>query len=260
MKRILSFSISFLSLICVQKSAAEIQVIQVRRNIPLSDEEPVFKDYYLSGGTKDGLRMNLVVPVNRWINLRDNNQAQDQSMKILEPVGWIKIIFIQDHLAVGRLYEAVDYSKTPILDQPGILIGDTVSLEHSYTPKNLVKPPKDSSQVQEKQTQNSILPSPTGSLALPMMPQPSTGELVSSQPKTSSVPPAPVNGPISTNTLSSTIPEVKEGFVRTPANSLPDATTLPTMTSPASLSSAPESPASSSVKSGYPELSTSSVK
>jgi len=147
MKRFLSFSILifFLSL----KSLSQIQIVQVKRNIPLSDDEPVFKDYYISGGVKDGLRLNLVVPVTRWVNLRENSQAQDQSMKILEPVGWLKIIFVQDHLAVARLYQVSDYFNSPILEQPGILMGDVISLEHSFMSKSSNKPPKDSLQVIE---------------------------------------------------------------------------------------------------------------
>lgn len=126
---------------------AEVQVIQVRRNIPLSDEDLVFKDYYLSGGSKAGIRLNLIMPVFRWVNLRENNQAQDQSMKILEPVGWLKVIFVQEQIAVARLYEVTDFINQPILEQPGIMMGDIVSFEHSYIAKQPQKMPKDSSQV-----------------------------------------------------------------------------------------------------------------
>ncbi len=150
MKRILSFSIlsaAFLSFLSLN-GFAQIQVIQVKRNIPLSDEELVYKDYYLSGGAKEGLRLHLVVPVTRWVNLRDNNQAAEQSTKMLEPVGWLQIIFIQDRFSVARLYESVNYASSPVLDQPGVLIGDAVSLERSYIPKSVGKPPpKDSAQV-----------------------------------------------------------------------------------------------------------------
>jgi hypothetical protein len=151
MKRIL-FTLTLSVLIKLPLAFGEIQVIQVRRNIPLSDDEPVYKDYYLSGGSKSGLRLNLVVPVLRWVNLRENNQAQDQSMKILEPVGLLKIIYVQEQLAVARLYEAADYSDGPVLDQPGIMMGDVVSLEQSFLAKPAKKLPKDSSQIRETQT------------------------------------------------------------------------------------------------------------
>jgi hypothetical protein len=146
MKRILFTALATL-LIYSSFARAEIQIIQVKRNLPLSDDEPVYKDYYLSGGKKSGLRENLVVPVWRWVNLRENNQAQDQSMKILEPVGWLKVIFVQDQLAVARLYENPDFEKGPIFDQPGVMIGDIISLEHSYMSKPNYKMPKDSAQL-----------------------------------------------------------------------------------------------------------------
>ncbi len=150
MKRIL-ITIAILASFNSSITKAEMQVIQVRRNIPLSDDEAVYKDYYLSGGSKSGLRVNLVVPVQRWINLRENSQAQDQSMKILEPVGWLKVIFVQDQLAVARLFESVDYSMGPVLEQPGIMMGDIITLDHSYMAKQAQKLPKDSSQVIENQ-------------------------------------------------------------------------------------------------------------
>lgn len=146
MKRILFTALATL-MIYSSFARADIQIIQVKRNLPLSDDEPVYKDYYLSGGKKSGLRENLVVPVWRWVNLRENNQAQDQSMKILEPVGWLKVIFAQDQLAVARLYESADFEKGPVFDQLGIMIGDLISLEHSFMAKPNFKMPKDSAQV-----------------------------------------------------------------------------------------------------------------
>jgi hypothetical protein len=148
MKRILFTALATL-VIFSSFARAEIQIIQVKRNLPLSDDEPVYKDYYLSGGKKSGLRENLVVPVWRWVNLRENNQAQDQSMKILEPVGWLKVIFTQDQLAVARLYESADFEKGPVFDQLGIMMGDIISLEHSFMAKPNYKMPKDSAQISQ---------------------------------------------------------------------------------------------------------------
>lgn len=151
MKRIF-FTLTATLILPYFSAKAEVQVIQVRRNIPLSDDEPIYKDYYLSGGIKSGLRVNLVVPILRWVNLRENNQAQDQSLKIQEPVGWLKVIFAQDQLAVARLYEGPDAAISPVLEQPGIMMGDIVDLEHTFMAKPAQKPPKDSSQVIEDVT------------------------------------------------------------------------------------------------------------
>lgn len=145
---------------------ADIQVIQVRRNIPLSDDEPVYKDYYLSAGKKAGLRVNLVLPVWRWVNLRENSQAQDQSMKIMEPIGWLKVIFVQDQLSVARLYQSADYEKGPVFDQPGIMIGDIVSLQNSYMAKPGMAPPKDSAQQQELKVSMEIFPAQQPTVAI----------------------------------------------------------------------------------------------
>lgn len=164
MKRIL-LSLLFFLFYIRSIAEAEIQIIQVKRNIPLSDEEPIYKDYYLSGGSKNGLRMNLVVPVNRWVNLRENNQSQDQALKILEPVAWLKIIYVQDQLAVARLYEPSNYKNDPILEQPGVMIGDIVSLDNSFLPKPNKTLPKDSLQVMENKTISAASTSTASSLS-----------------------------------------------------------------------------------------------
>ncbi len=148
MKRILLSLLIFLIHTSVALSA-EIHVIQVKRNIPMTDDEPIYKDYYISGGTKNGLKTNLVVPVVRWINLRENNQAQDQALKILEPVAWLKIIYVQDQLSIARLYETANYKNDPVLDQPGVMMGDLISLENSYLAKPNKVLPRDSMQVIE---------------------------------------------------------------------------------------------------------------
>lgn len=145
MKRILIIA-SIIMTLRLSYSKAEIQVIQVRRNIPLSDEEPVYKDYYLSGGGKAGLKENLVVPVFRWVILRENSQAPDQALKVLEPVGWLKIIYVQDQIGVARLHKGLDPKVSPIQDIPGIMMGDLVHLEKSYLADPGEKAPPDSLQ------------------------------------------------------------------------------------------------------------------
>jgi hypothetical protein len=56
--------------------ASEPQVIEVRRNIPLADDEPVYKDFYLNIGSDNGLKTNQIVTALRKFNIKDSTGTQ----------------------------------------------------------------------------------------------------------------------------------------------------------------------------------------
>ena len=79
---------------------AEITIIDVRKNIPLSDEDPSFTDFYLNAGDNEGLKKNMVVTVFRTINVRDASGAQSFG-EISIPVGQVKVVAVFQKIAVG---------------------------------------------------------------------------------------------------------------------------------------------------------------
>jgi len=108
--------------------ASEITIADARKNIPLSDDEPAFKDYYLSGKDLSALKKNSLVTVVRNVSIKDATGSQNLG-EISVPVGQLKVIFIQGKVAVAREHKLFSRSELPMLEQNGLLIGDQIDLD-----------------------------------------------------------------------------------------------------------------------------------
>ncbi|HND86459.1 MAG TPA: hypothetical protein PLU50_11645 [Pseudobdellovibrionaceae bacterium] len=124
------------NLLCGFAWGQEASVIDVHRSIPLSDTEPTYRDYYLSGDAK--LRPNLIVTVYRKKPIRDPNGMQFLSeLKI--PVGQLRILSVHGPLAIAREHKIFDRATNPFLDIQGIMVGDITDIKGSFA----FKPPQD---------------------------------------------------------------------------------------------------------------------
>jgi hypothetical protein len=110
---------------------ADLNVIEVHRNIPLSDDAPVYKDFYINAGNDAGLKRNLVVTVIRRMAIRDATGTQTFG-EIDVPVGQLKIIATAGHVSVAREYKLISRDDEPMLEQTGIMIGDRLELDGSF--------------------------------------------------------------------------------------------------------------------------------
>ena len=122
------------ALFSLETFALEMNIIEVKRNIPLSDEAPVYKDFYINAGTNAGLKKNLVVNVLRKVPIRDATGTQTFG-DMNASVGQLKIIAVSDRVAVAREYELSSRSEEPMLEQAGIMIGDQLVLDGSFIDK-----------------------------------------------------------------------------------------------------------------------------
>jgi hypothetical protein len=127
------FAILFLS--TISAFAAEISVIDVRRNIPLGDAEESYKDFYLNAGSDDGLKKNLVVTVVRSMAIRDATGAQSFG-DIAIPVGQLKIIAVYPKVSVAREYKLLSRDDNAMLEQTGIMNGDIIDTKNSFVARN----------------------------------------------------------------------------------------------------------------------------
>lgn len=110
---------------------SEAAIVDVRRNIQLSDDESIYKDFYIGSAREAGLKENQVVRVIRRTPMRDATGVQSFGEMNVE-VGRLKIIFVQDNMAVGREYELFSRDNLPMLEQIGIMIGDRLDTEGSF--------------------------------------------------------------------------------------------------------------------------------
>lgn len=116
--------------------AADLAVVDVRKNIALADTDPVYKDYYINGGADAGLKKNQILTMVRKVAVRDSSGSQSiGDMKI--PVGHLKIIAVYAKVAVARELRLFSRDEHPMLEQVGIMIGDLLDLENPITIKSV---------------------------------------------------------------------------------------------------------------------------
>ena len=112
-------------------AADDVHIIEVRRNIPLADTDPVYRDFYINAGGEAGLKQNLVVTALRKINVKDATGTQAFG-ELLVPVGQLKILFVQNGVTVAREHKSLSRDLFPMLEQTGIMSGDVIDLKGSF--------------------------------------------------------------------------------------------------------------------------------
>ena len=128
-KNIFVFLILFFSLTLTW--ANQMVVVDVHRNIPLADDEPVFKDFLISFDESANLKKNLVVFVKRKINIKDSTAKSIGEVETT--VGQLRIIHVDKKIAVAREYKLIPRDDEMALDQIGIMTGDSIDLAGSFT-------------------------------------------------------------------------------------------------------------------------------
>lgn len=117
--------------------AEPMQIVDVKRNIPLSNEEAPFKDFYIKVSSKDALKKNQIVKAVRKITVKD--AAQKSIGDFTTTVGLLKIIHTSDSIAVAREFKLVPRDSEPMLEQVGIMNGDEIDLTESYVENSKTK-------------------------------------------------------------------------------------------------------------------------
>lgn len=105
------------------------QVIDVRRNITLSDIEPVYKDFYINSGSSNSqFKKGQTLTAHRKIMVRDaSGSTQVGEMRV--PVGELKVISVFEKVTVAREVKLFDRQDLPMLEQNAIMTGDDVEIK-----------------------------------------------------------------------------------------------------------------------------------
>ncbi len=115
-------------------SSTDLNVVDVRRNIPLADSEPVYKDFYINGGEDFGFKKNQLLTLVRKVTVKDSSGSQTiGDMKI--PVGQLKVLAVYPKLTVAREHKLFSRAEHPMLEQSGIMIGDLLDLKNPIVEK-----------------------------------------------------------------------------------------------------------------------------
>jgi hypothetical protein len=113
-----------------QLFAEEMSVVEVKRNITLSDDDPIYKDYYVNAGDGSALRKNLVVNVKRRVVVKDNGSKTIGDFETT--VGQLKIIHVGNKVSVAREFKLTPRDEEPMIEQIGVMRGDRVDLNNSF--------------------------------------------------------------------------------------------------------------------------------
>jgi hypothetical protein len=117
-------------LTCMQSNADEMSIVDVKRNITLSDEDTVYKDYYINAGDGSALRKNMVINVKRKIYIKDLGTKSVGDFEAL--VGQLKIIQVGNKVSVAREFKLTPRDQEAMLEQIGIMSGDKLDLTGSF--------------------------------------------------------------------------------------------------------------------------------
>lgn len=119
------FSFSFVTF------ASEMVIVDVHRNIPLSEDEPAYKDFAISTADTSALKKHLVVNVKRRLQIKDSSTKSVGEVETT--VGQVRIIHVDKKVAIAREYKLISRDDEVALDQVGIMTGDYIDLAGSFT-------------------------------------------------------------------------------------------------------------------------------
>ena len=124
MKSVIAALILFSSL----AFSEEARIVDVRRNITLSDTDKIYKDFYINAGSEAGMRTGATLTATRKISIRDASGATNIG-EMSVPVGELKVIAVYDKLTVARQLKLLVRDELPMLEQRGIMTGDLIEVK-----------------------------------------------------------------------------------------------------------------------------------
>ncbi|MES3039443.1 MAG: hypothetical protein V4736_16155 [Bdellovibrionota bacterium] len=131
--KVLAVLLTLLVFQTVHAQSQDISIVNVRKNITLSNEETAYRDYYLNGGSDDGIKKGQVLNIVRKVVARDYSGTQTYG-DIFIPVGELKVIAVFGKLAVARESKIFSREELPVLEQIGLMTGDLVDLRNQFSP------------------------------------------------------------------------------------------------------------------------------
>ncbi len=111
-----------------------VTIFEVRKTLAMSDDDPVYRDFYVNGGSEVGLSVGAIMTVRRRLPLYDsyqNRSAGDLDLRVAR----VKVIHVQRGLAVVRLHSEFSREQTPLLEDNFIMVGDMIDLQSATREK-----------------------------------------------------------------------------------------------------------------------------
>ena len=122
-----ALSIIFVCLLSVDSFAKDPVVFDIRRPFAMKNGEVNQKDYFINQGSNHGIKINMVITVNRRLTMYDSFTNKTPGDLVM-PIGKLRIIHVQDNLSVARLEKMEKRAYLPQLDYNAIMVGDRLDL------------------------------------------------------------------------------------------------------------------------------------
>jgi len=107
--------------------AEEISIFSVNKTLSMGPKDPVYRDYYLNGGTQEGFRRGMLVTVVRRVPVHD--LSRNRALGDLRvPVAKLKLIYVNRSISVGRVEKLIEPTNYPAAEFKAVMVGDTVTL------------------------------------------------------------------------------------------------------------------------------------
>lgn len=119
--------INLVFLFASQAFSAEVQIIEIRKSLPLKNSEPVITDYYLNAGENLGIKPGTLFTLYRRVSVLDR-LGGNQGKPLAIPVGKIKILYVSQEMSVARVHTIQSFEKSPILEFQSIMMGDVINV------------------------------------------------------------------------------------------------------------------------------------
>jgi len=119
--------VNLVFLFASQVFATEVQIIEIRRSLPLKNLEPVLTDYYLNAGENLGIKPGTLFTLYRRVSVIDR-LGGNQGKPLAIPVGKIKIMYVSREMSVARVHAIQSFDKSPLLEFQSIMMGDVINV------------------------------------------------------------------------------------------------------------------------------------
>lgn len=108
--------------------AADYQIFEVHKSIPMENHEAGVKDYYINAGAESGLKKGMFVKVTRPTAVQDPAKNTTQgTLKI--SIGLVQIIQSEHHISVAREYHIQGDEERPTVEFESIMMGDVLDMD-----------------------------------------------------------------------------------------------------------------------------------
>lgn len=149
--------------------ANDITIFEVQKNIPLNNDEIVYKDYYINGGATQGVKKGMVLAVFRKSPIHDNLKNKSQGF-LMNPMGRLQVVHVEQEFSIARLFAVQDRDVAPITDVEGVMVGDFVDITNPFELKDTSDKPtkkvsKRDDKVEGEKEQSSLLDKPKAATA-----------------------------------------------------------------------------------------------